>query len=526
MTGSSDSSLSASGSSVVSAAAETHAGIRHFALAVVCLLAASAVSYALPTLDQFRPWVAGERAPVVRMFLRGQDRIELPGFAEAGLVGTSASREELGRTLGSAVAATLDEPEAAVSLSAVEPSPRPVPAKDPDDALPAVRIDPGEYAGITQEIELPHFLERFFSKLERTAQRREAAITRVAHYGDSSVAADAITRTARRRLQTRFGDSGHGFILISRGDMHYGHHDIRHRSSGGWNMLSLVRDQLRHGYYGYGGVQARAKAGEYASFETSKDGAIGKRVSRFELYFQRHKRGNKVRIYVDGRRRHAIDTRHSERQDDYFFLEVSDGPHSFKLRTSGGGYAHLYGVVLERDGPGVVYDSLGLVGARAERLLNADASHMAAQLAHRDPDLLVLGFGGNEAGNRWLQMDRYARELTKVVKTMREGNPGMDCLLFGPLDQGRRNKRGRIITIESLPRIVDVQREVAEAQGCAFFNAYQAMGGKNSIRRWYKSRPQLAGSDLRHATPKGYEVIGKLYYKALLKGFAEFLARR
>ena len=30
-------------------------------------------------------------------------------------------------------------------------------------------------------------------------------------------------------------------------------------------------------------------------------------------------------------------------------------------------------------------------------------------------------------------------------------------------------------------------------------------------------------ADFRHATPAGYEVIGNLFYKALLAGFAEHL---
>jgi hypothetical protein len=49
------------------------------------------------------------------------------------------------------------------------------------------------------------------------------------------------------------------------------------------------------------------------------------------------------------------------------------------------------------------------------------------------------------------------------------------------------------------------------------------MGGQNSVETWYKSRPRLVTSDFRHATPKGYQVIGTMYYKALLKAFAEFL---
>ena len=45
-----------------------------------------------------------------------------------------------------------------------------------------------------------------------------------------------------------------------------------------------------------------------------------------------------------------------------------------------------------------------------------------------------------------------------------------------------------------------------------------------STRSWLKSRPRLSTSDLRHATPAGYELIGNLYYRAMLKAFAGYLA--
>jgi hypothetical protein len=51
----------------------------------------------------------------------------------------------------------------------------------------------------------------------------------------------------------------------------------------------------------------------------------------------------------------------------------------------------LYGVAVERDGPGVVYDSLGLLGARANRLLNYDSAHIKNQLEQRGSNLIVLG---------------------------------------------------------------------------------------------------------------------------------------
>ena len=134
-----------------------------------------------------------------------------------------------------------------------------------------------------------------------------------------------------------------------------------------------------------------------------------------------------------------------------------------------------------------------------------------------------MAFGGNEAANDWLQIDAYEKGVAEVVDHLHPEKSEAACLLFGPLDQGKRDERGQIVTVRKLPDIVEAQRRVAKAKGCAFYDAFSAMGGVNSVRAWHKSRPRLVTSDFKHATPQGYVVIGDMYYKALLGAFAEHL---
>src|SRR5215204_271690 len=57
-------------------------------------------------------------------------------------------------------------------------------------------------------------MEAFNAALARSEGKEKGAITRITHYGDSPITNDGITGTTRQLLQERFGDSGHGFILI------------------------------------------------------------------------------------------------------------------------------------------------------------------------------------------------------------------------------------------------------------------------------------------------------------------------
>ena len=479
----------------------TRQALRRLAIVTGSIAVLAVATYLLPS-ERLRPWVAGEGLPIARMFV--DEDTALPGFAEASTASGAPT-----------VPSNLAAPR-----STVPQSDAPSPAQA---GGPALHIDRTEYEGVSQQIENAKALQAFFAKLTRVGRREASAIARIAHYGDSSIAADSITHTARRLLQRRFGDAGHGFVLISRGYMHYLHRDVVHRSSRGWELFPVVMAGLRPGLYGYGGVQSRGGGGEYATFGTVDDGPVGRRVSRFELFYQRFRGAGNLELKVDGKRHALLQTRGEQVEDAFEVIRVPDGPHTLTLRARGAA-TRLYGVALERDVPGVVYDSLGIVGAMADRLLHFEPEHVKDQLARRSPDLLVLGFGGNESGNKWLNLERYERELVKVVALMRAGKPGMSCMLLGPLDQAERDERGRVVTLETIPKIVAAQRRVANDHGCAFFDVFSAMGGEGAMAKWLRARPKLATSDLRHATPAGYELIGNLYYKALLKAFADYLS--
>ena len=453
------------------------------------------------------------------MFTREEPLETGMAVATGGAVGAGA---DVADTLGDAVAANLEEPE---------PAPAPEPAADTEESAadegPRVRIDPSELEGLVRELEDPggRAMRPFYEQLLRTAEREDHAITRVAHYGDSSIAGDGITVTLRRRLQQRFGDAGHGFVLIARGTMPYRHQDIRHSAGGAWDLDQLVRAGRRDHVYGYGGVMYRALGNTNARFGTHDRGPVGNAVSRFELWYRQHPRGGRVDLRVDRGEREVLETRGDDERDAWHVVEVPDGEHRLELRTIGGGESRLFGMVLEREGPGVVYDSLGMVGARARRMLGIDPAHFRSQHAHRQTNLIVLAFGGNDADDQRRTAEQFEDDFRRVARLVRRARPEAACLLMAPLDQARRGERGGIETMDRVPIIVEAQRRAAAAEGCAFFDTFAAMGGEGSMRRWYRSRPRLSFGDFRHATPAGYRVIGNMLYKALLKGFSDYLRR-
>jgi hypothetical protein len=94
--------------------------------------------------------------------------------------------------------------------------------------------------------------------------------------------------------------------------------------------------------------------------------------------------------------------------------------------------------------------------------------------------------------------------------------------VVGPLDQAKRGDDGAL-TSKRMPRkLTKTQREVALNLGCAFFDTYEAMGGKDSMAKWYKRG--LAGADFIHPTEQGARKIGRWLAEAILAGYQNYIS--
>jgi hypothetical protein len=202
---------------------------------------------------------------------------------------------------------------------------------------------------------------------------------------------------------------------------------------------------------------------------------------------------------------------------------VSDGAHELELQTLSG-ESRLFGVVLERDGPGVVLDAIGIQGARIRFLDKQDDAHWVEQLQARRHDLLIYEFGANESGDGFLySMEDYNRTMHEVIEQGQRALPGSSCLVIGPMDRAAR-QGDSIVSVRVIPSLVEEQRKVARSVGCAFFDTYAAMGGKGSMPIWV--RRGLGQADLTHPTGAGAERISDWVFDALMRGYAAFRVRR
>jgi lysophospholipase L1-like esterase len=363
--------------------------------------------------------------------------------------------------------------------------------------------------------------------LARTDANEPGAITRITHYGDSPITNDGITAPVRRLMQTRFGDAGHGFILLDRPWAWYGHQNISFAPGGGWSNDSIMNPMTKDGAFGLGGVEFRANGGgKFTKFGPATEGDTGKSFSRMDVYYLRQPNGGQFEISINGGGARTVST--ASESTDSGFAEIDatqKGENSFEIKTTSGS-VRMFGAVIENDGPGVVYDSLGVNGAYAGLLATVmNEQHWAAQLQHRNPNLVILNYGTNESQYASDdQMARYERDLREVVRRVHTALPNAAVLIISPMDRGT-HQGGKVVTLPSIPKIVEMQRRVAAETKCAFFDLFAAMGGEGTMAKWHDGRNHLVGGDLTHPNAAGAEKIGDLIYNALIDGYDRYVVR-
>jgi len=362
-------------------------------------------------------------------------------------------------------------------------------------------------------------LDRFYAALWRTERKQPSAVTRITHYGDSPTTADLITGDIRAQLQARFGDAGHGFILLAKPWAWYQHRGVS-LSGSGWQIIPATHFETRDGLFGLGGVSFTTEASARTSIELDDPGQ-----SRFELYYLQQPGGGTVTVAAHSVVVAEIPTAGPVNSPGFATFTVAGGASDLELRVQG--QVRLFGLTAEKPGPGVVYDSLGLNGASITVLSHMfNQQHWAAELRRRDPNLVVINYGTNEADFDSFVDKQYEKELREAIRRVHAALADASILVMSPMDRGHLTGPGEIETMATIPRIVAIQRRVAQETGCGFFDTFTAMGGAGTMARWYIGQPRLVSADFIHPYPAGGKIIATILVKQMESGLSRYKLRQ
>jgi len=443
------------------------------------------------------------------------------------------------------------------------------PAASPGE--PAEPAAPQATAPRTSYLDAPMgSLEALFRGFDAAERRDPSGRVLVAFFGDSHTAGDSMTSRIRVGWQRKFGDAGRGLVAAGRPpSKHYYQRDVRYGADGKWKAAVGGHKQDPEPY-GIAGLRVYGdKKGADLWVETCADCLAGQRVAQFEVLFQSAPDHGVLKLRVDDGPWEMLPTKTSAIQPPHparHVIPVPDGPHKLTLEHGGGGVIDLYGVAMERMRPGVIVDSLGVVGRRLGSLRSWDWSVIGEQLSTRDPRLVVLQYGTNEADDPDLDLEELARYYDDTILRIRAAAPTASILILGPPDsamrdagkacdpkrkdkdkdkgkgkgKGKSTERDRerdraagdgdappaepvAVTPECqwhtpavLKEIIAVQHAAALRNHVAFFDSFAAMGGGERMDGWFLGEPKVAYKDRVHFTDVGYQMWADELSKAIL----------
>ncbi len=355
---------------------------------------------------------------------------------------------------------------------------------------------------------LTEALDAFFEQVEALQSGERMLPVRIVHLGDSQIASDFITDLVRRRLELRYGSGGRGFLFVDRPTPGAGRKVRTGEATEGWEVMKLT-DSERSGPLGFSGVRFLSRDGRTTRYGLEQAARVA------ELHFMTSPRGGTVYLNADQKTVSKVLTRFTDSEFAFTRIWLPKKARTLELRA-GKGDVNLFGVTLESGGPGIVYDTVGLPGAFFEVYLRAPEKVFRSQLRRRNPSLVVLMIGGNDAyeiGRGRQTLDKVRDGARKLVERIQKAAPSASCLMISPMDAGVRTVSGGIEPRQHSEAVGKIVRQVAMEKGCAYWDLYQAMGGAGSVRRWLDRG--LFNEDLVHPLGGGADILGHLFDFAL-----------
>ncbi len=360
-----------------------------------------------------------------------------------------------------------------------------------------------------------HSLDAFFEKLARVARHVPGETLRIGMYGDSNWTNDRTAGEIRRRLQSLYGDSGHGWVAFGEPWGWYHHQNLRHGVTGKWTPWNLSTLENQDRLYGFAGITAEStQVGATAWVETAKPGdPVGTAVTKFDLYYLARPSGGAFEVFVDGESKETVTSEAAAPEMKFLRYDVPDGAHRLTVKVKSG-RVRLFGVTLERDAEGVVVDGLGVSALNALNILRMNTTLLSAGLARRNYDLLIETTGTN----MW-SPSNHPIWMARLIALWRAALPSASILIWSPPDFVSHGLE------TSEPRMRSCTREkraIAEANKIGFWNQYEALGGYGSMPKWRKD--MWSEPDGVHLGPRMNQYLGERFVYAIRKELARRVA--
>ncbi len=356
-------------------------------------------------------------------------------------------------------------------------------------------------------------LYEFFQKAGKT--KKTGKTIRVLHMGDSQIEGDRITRYIRESLQERFGGTGPGLFTVV--DPQKLNPSVWLDSYGDWTVYKIYsrKKALKDKQYGIMGTIAKFRTGTNSGFRFlpspwAEDKA--KKYYKVRLFLGEIKDTLYVNGYI-GKTEVISDTLEQSDGITEINWEFEDNVPKLKLMFRSASSPPFLGCALDSLA-GVAVDNLALRGQSTPWLHKTNRDLFKTMVSYMDVGLIIFQFGTNMIPTKTYDFRFYQIKLERQLKILKKLAPGCPVIVVGTGDAAYLDE-GEETSYDHIAAINKAQKAAASNSGVAFFDLYNAMGGKGAIIEWVNQEPPLAISDYIHFTKRGGKRVADMMLKSL-----------
>lgn len=319
-----------------------------------------------------------------------------------------------------------------------------------------------------------------------------------------------MSASLRDTLQRVSGGNGVGFVPLAT-EVSGFRKSIKHTYSG-WETYSLLTNAPEAVFpIGISGYTYLPRENNHATYQPGKI-PRQQNFNMVKIFYQ-----NKGSASIHYRINDEPEIRHEAVSSDHIqqLIVTHSGIRSIQLSVSPHDSIAIFGVSFENS-RGVYVDNFSMRRNSGIALGRLQPEVLKQFNGYLDYKLIILQYGLNVASESdSTNYTGYATRMIKIVKDLKVIFPKTSFLLLSVSDRST-TKEGKIVTMEAIPKMRNMQREIARKSGIAFWDMYEGMGGRNSIITYTESTPPLASKDYTHLTHLGSNKIGRKLADALL----------
>jgi len=358
-----------------------------------------------------------------------------------------------------------------------------------------------------------HSLKQFFKELGAIKRGEEKG--RVAFFGDSFIEGDIFCSDVRNSLQDMFGGNGVGFVPIT-SEVAQFRNTIGHTFTG-FQSYSLVKKDSISEPFGAGGYCFTAGEDNEVTY------SVNQRYKHLDLFreiklFYSSPENTTFNYSLNNNGVREAKIVASDRLQQKVFSDVNATTVSFIFPVSD--TIKLYGVSFE-DSTGIYVDNFGLRGNSGLALTRISETMNRQFNQFQNYQLIVLQYGLNVIAADTKDLSWYVSPMVNIIQRLKRCFPEAAILLMSVSDRSTKIN-GEYQTMESVPLMVEAQREIARQSQVAFYNLFEAMGGENSMVAFVENDPPLANKDYTHLNFQGGRRVAGIFVKSLINEYQKY----